>query len=497
MAGYDSQEKRITILLVEDSETAVLMIRQALAESVSAIRLDVVMTLGGAWEWLSQNTPDLAIVDLMLPDGKGTELIHPDKELTAFPILVLTGDGNEVEAVEAIKAGALEYLVKTPEVMDSLPRVVERCMREWGHIRRHRVAEAALRESEERFRSIFYTAAAGMAAISPARRITHVNAAFCRYTGYTDDELLQFNIDELIHEEDRASILAIYDDLFALKVMSVDCERRYLRKGGGDFWGHVSLSPVLTAERSVAYCIALVQDITARREMEKKLLLSNRELDAFVHNVSHDLRVLLTPIMGYVQILEEQYGDRFDQPALEMLHEVMRQSERMHDMLEDLLKLATVGGLESPGDPVCCNTVLGDVLRGFSTELARAGITVTAENLPEVRIPKTLCEQLFANLIGNALHYAGRGPIEVSGERSGETVRLSVRDHGPGVADEEKDRIFELFYRGVVGRRSSGTGIGLATVQKIARRYGGSAWVSDAPGGGSIFTVELVDDTGT
>jgi signal transduction histidine kinase len=86
--------------------------------------------------------------------------------------------------------------------------------------------------------------------------------------------------------------------------------------------------------------------------------------------------------------------------------------------------------------------------------------------------------------------------VEVQGERCGTGVRLSVRDHGPGVPDDEKTSIFELFSRGSTGSHTIGTGIGLATVQKIARHYGGSAWVEDAPGGGSIFIVELNDGGG-
>lgn len=72
-------------------------------------------------------------------------------------------------------------------------------------------------------------------------------------------------------------------------------------------------------------------------------------------------------------------------------------------------------------------------------------------------------------------------------------MRLYVRDHGPGIPESERSRIFEVFYRGVTGRKTSGTGVGLATVQKISRLYGGRAWVEETPGGGSSFRVELKD----
>ncbi len=488
--------KRITILIVEDSETAIAMIRHSIESAIDMVRLEFVRSLGDARRWLEVNRPDMAIVDLMLPDGKGTSLIHHDRDAAQFPVIVLTGAGNEVEAVDAIKLGALDYLVKTSEVLADLPRVIDRCLREWGYIVRHRQAENALRESEERFRSIFFNAAAGMVVVSPQRRIIEVNPAFCRFTGYDADELHDRPIDDLSHPEEAARISAMYDTLFAMREHAIDCERRYLRRDGSYVWGHVSVACVQSGERGALYSIALVQDITSRREMEEKLLLANRELDAFVHTVSHDLRSPLTPIIGYTQFIREQYASCLDDAALEMLTEVRRQGERMGSMLEDLLHLATVGGLETPPVPVSCNEVMVEVMANLTAEMTARGVSVEVADLPDLRIPRTLCMQIFDNLVGNAIHYAGNGWVEVTGERCSGTVRLSVRDHGPGVPDEEKSRIFELFYRGYTGRATAGTGIGLATVQKIARHYGGYAWVEDAPGGGSIFNVELVDGGG-
>jgi signal transduction histidine kinase len=103
--------------------------------------------------------------------------------------------------------------------------------------------------------------------------------------------------------------------------------------------------------------------------------------------------------------------------------------------------------------------------------------------------------QIFDNLIVNALKYGcERGEtIEVGGERNGEKVSLYVRDHGPGIPIDEQGRIFEVFCRGVAGKDKQGTGIGLATVQKIASLFDGRAWVEDTPGGGSTFWVDIVD----
>jgi PAS domain S-box-containing protein len=320
-----------------------------------------------------------------------------------------------------------------------------------------------------------------------------VNPAFCRFTGFEEDELLNRKIDEIAHPEDRSRVSAMYEELFALRQSSIDCERRFVTKTGDYVWGHVSLSCIVGSDGSPAYCIVLVQDISLRKALEEKLLLANRELDSFVHTVSHDLRSPLTPIIGYIQFISEQYSAELSPQVIEMLDEVLCQAERMNSMLEDLLALSTVGSVEPPLSPTKGAEVLKNILLRFSSEFSADGATIDVTTLPDIRIPKTLYQLILDNLVGNAIRYSGNERVEVRGELSEGAVRLTVRDYGPGVASDEKERIFNLFYRGVTGKRIPGTGIGLATVQKIARLYNGRTWVEDAPGGGSIFIVEMFD----
>jgi PAS domain S-box-containing protein len=372
-----------------------------------------------------------------------------------------------------------------------MSKVIERALRQWGYVVRQRLTEDALRESEERFRSIFQTAAAGMVVISPLKNILQVNPAFCKFTGHSEEELLSRSMLDITLPDDSDKISAMYDDLFSLKSKSVDCERRYLRKDGTIVWGHVSVACIFGGDGRPAYAIALVQDISRRKALEEQLLQANRELDAFVHTVSHDLRSPLTPIIGYVQFIQEQYPSELPSAVNEMLSEVLTQGKRLHLMLEDLLVLATVGKVAPPTMPVSGDEVLKGILMRFPSGEPYQGGVVTTSDLPDMLISKTLYLQILDNIIGNAVHYAGGKQVEVSGERNGSAVRLMVRDYGCGIPDEEKLKIFELFYRGSTGMKLSGTGIGLAIVQKIARIHSGSAWVEDAPGGGSIFIVEL------
>jgi signal transduction histidine kinase len=184
-----------------------------------------------------------------------------------------------------------------------------------------------------------------------------------------------------------------------------------------------------------------------------------------------------------------------DEQARGYLAEIVRQGNGMMELLEDLLALARVGHLDRPGEPQDVKGVVEGVIMGRGFELMEADMRVETGDLPASRLPRTLISQVFDNLVGNAIRYAGPGGvIEVEGERHNGLVRFTVRDHGPGIPEEERCRIFDIFYRAPSTAKSRGTGVGLATVLKIARLYDGRAWVEETPGGGCAFWVEMVDE---
>jgi signal transduction histidine kinase len=241
--------------------------------------------------------------------------------------------------------------------------------------------------------------------------------------------------------------------------------------------------------------LTLVQKFAAEQAVaNEKLAEANLELEAFVYTVSHDLRSPLAPILGYAELLQDTYKERLlDDQAHDFLEEIQIQGNRMMTLMEDLLTLAKVGHLERPDESVDVQEVVRQVRNNLASSIANAGIEVRIGELPKLRVPEVLLTQIFDNLVGNAVRYAGNegGPVEVGGERDGGWVRFFVRDYGPGIPEEERGRIFEVFFRGSTGKSVAGTGIGLATVKKIAKLYGGKAWVEETPGGGATFCVEM------
>jgi len=262
---------------------------------------------------------------------------------------------------------------------------------------------------------------------------------------------------------------------------------------GAYFWA--TASRLYNREGNFNGAIESIRDITERKKAEEDLKKAIQELDAFVYTVSHDLRTPLTTIVGYADVLRETCRERLNEEELGYLARINASSERMMALMQDLLTLAKVGQVEQPVEPIDSAEVVEEVVKSLVEPLSRAGLKVEIGDLPTLRLPRTLLTQIFDNLIGNAVRYAGKdgGPIEVGGERIGNLVRFHVRDHGPGIEEKERTRIFETFYRGSTCNQAPGTGVGLATVQKIARIYGGRAWVEETKGGGSTFRVEVDD----
>ena len=365
----------------------------------------------------------------------------------------------------------------------------------WRNIREIHRRKAQLLVSEERFRSVFSTAAAGMVLMHPDGTIFQANPAFCKFIGFTEEELVGKTVSDVTHPDDREQTVENYQSLFSGKKQSIHYEKRYLSRDGRTVWGHASVACLLDQEKLPGYCIGLVQDITERKEAEEALRIAHREMEAFAYTVSHDLRSPLTAIIGYAELLAEQCCDRLNEQELGFLSEISSSGNRMAELMEDLLTLAKVGRIERPKEPVDAEEVAREVVRGLAMQDRWKGVSVEVGRLPALYVPRTQVVQLLDNLICNALRY-GCSPeclVEVGGERQGEAVRLFVRDHGIGIPAEERDSVFDLFYRGTTGRNTEGTGLGLATVQKIARLFSGRAWVKETPGGGSTFWVELID----
>jgi signal transduction histidine kinase len=238
---------------------------------------------------------------------------------------------------------------------------------------------------------------------------------------------------------------------------------------------------------------ALDQELEQRRQTEQQLRIANQELDTFVRTVAHDLRSPLTVFISGTELLRRQLRDQIPEPSLDMLQSIEEKGWEMARLLEDLLQLARVGRINQPAETVATTEIVHRAIADLQEQIFTSRTRVDVEPLPDFQAHTTLIYQLFANLIGNAVRYAGgpESPILIGGLRRGRKLRFFVLDHGPGIPNEEREKLGEIFFRGENARETPGSGIGLTIVQKIARHYQGHFWVEDTLGGGATFWVEL------
>lgn len=363
---------------------------------------------------------------------------------------------------------------------------------------KNRGAYQELKEEYAKRDLLLNSVAEGVYGLDLNGNCTFCNAATLKLLGYRDEkELVGHNVHHLIHHTHADGRSYAAEDCKACLAYKQNQEVHledevFWRADGTKFQAEYWSYPVLKGTKLVGAVVSFV-DITERKLTEARINAANRELDAFAYTVSHDLRTPLSAVIGFSDLIKEKYRSNLADEAIDLLDAIEMQGLKMASLVEDLLALATVGSLPSPELPVDSNAELAYVLGELSQDLEDSGTIVVPGDLPAVRIPETLLVQIFQNLVVNALRYAGKegGPIEVGGDRQGTKVRFFVRDHGVGIPEAERSRIFEVFYRGSTGRAQVGSGVGLATVQKIARHYGGNAWVEETPGGGATFWVEM------
>jgi light-regulated signal transduction histidine kinase (bacteriophytochrome) len=229
-------------------------------------------------------------------------------------------------------------------------------------------------------------------------------------------------------------------------------------------------------------------------QKSKELVRSNEELEQFAFKAAHDLQSPLTTILGYSELLnEESMGRSLTQNEKELgLSAIAKGATRMSLMIKALLDYAKVTKEEKKVPPVDLAQVVREVIENLHATITEKKAEVVSDSLPTVAINPGLAGILFQNLIGNALKYCENAPrVHVSAVRKGRKWIFSVRDNGIGIPEESLERVFIMFEKLATQREYPGSGIGLATCQKIVARYGGRIWVESKPGEGSTFFFTL------
>ncbi len=362
--------------------------------------------------------------------------------------------------------------------------------------------EAELCLSEERFRKVFEDGPLGMVIAGLDTRFSAANLAFCRMLGYTEEELKALSFLDVTHPDHRESDLTNIRRVVAGHQPVYHTEKRYLRKDGGVIWGAATVSTLREAEGTGLSLMAMVEDISLRKQAEyalaektAELARSNRELEQFAAIAAHDLQAPLRAVSSYLTLIARRYNDRLDENGREFIAYALGGTARMKTLINDLLTYSRVGTRGSRFAPTDCQAVFERVQHNLALTIKEQQAQVSSDVLPFILADETQLEQLLQNLVENAIKFHGpeRPRVHVGAERrqipGSEQAEwlFSVRDNGIGIDPQFAERVFEIFQRLNTRSDYQGNGIGLAVSKRIVERHGGKIWVVSQPGQGACF----------
>ena len=485
----DELSESSTVLVVEDDEGLSRLIKKSL-ETIG-VNVKAVHSGAEAIDFIVNHSPLITLLDYRLPDMTASQIVQDLKgRKIDFQFIVMTGHGDERVAVEMMKAGARDYIVKQGQFFELLPSVIKWVFKELASEKELIQAKKALEISEKKYRSIVDNALVGVYKSNIDGDILYANCALSNMFGYSSpEEMMSGGILQIYkNKKDRSDLLNNLKKSGGVDEFECECVKK---DGSG-------VDIILTATMDDNIISGMMVNITSRKRMEKILIQSEklRAMGVMAAGIAHDFNNVLAIINGYTQLLEcscdgnEELlkGFRAINKAVDDGSETVRRLSEFTRMGKSTAKHISLNMVEIIEQSInFSKPKWKDVAQagGATYEMDTEGLSpvrAVLGNPPELR-------EIVINIINNAIDAMPEGGrITFQTWEKGDTVFIGIADDGCGMSKEVQSKIFDPFY---TTKGLEGSGLGMSVSYGIIGKHGGKIDLISKEGKGTIFTIEF------
>lgn len=498
-ATVRTKEQAASILIVEDERIIARDIKLMLEELGYAVS-GIASSGDQALALAAQQSSDLVLMDIRIKgDRDGVQTAAQLIERYQLPIVYITAHTDDLTLVRARETEPFGYVTK-PITMQDLKIAIAMALT------RHR-AQRQIEKREEWFRSILRSTKEAIVITDGSGRISFLNQAAEEMTGNEQESALgrlMSDVLEILDENDQPQALQIYNQknnfqepqFLIGSIITPDELRQQVLVSIAPLQGEAGAGSVM-----VLHDISRIQDKQrALQQRNEQLQSFNNKLEFLSYSLTHDLREPMRMVSLYSDMLVKYDQNALSEETREQLKGIKQASLRMGTVMNSLLDYFSASQLDLKEQrPIDANVPLEEAKLNLSAAIRLSNANIEAYPLPVVHAHPTALMLVFQNLIGNAIKYANRESpiIRISAVRDGDFWCFTVADNGEGFDPQQAQRIFELFRR-AHGRDKSGSGIGLATCQRLIEQHEGRIWAESKPGEGAHFhfTIPVAEKPG-
>lgn len=489
---------KINIIFVEDNlDDAKRLWDQLERENISMIR-KLVDNRKDLIEALNSFRPDLIISGYDLRNISGMEALDIRNEMApGIPFILVTGVADETIAVNCMKAGADDYIMKRN--LHRLGEAIKSAMSKREIIREKDKTESMLRESEEKYRSIVdYSPDAIL--VHSGGKILFANPTTLRLLkAKSFEQVKDINLIDLVQKDYRAKAEEKFRESHKTKQGGEYMELKYVNLENEVIEIEIISMPITYMGKPAVQ--AIVRDITERKRVETELIKAKEKAEesdnlktAFLHNISHEIRTPMNAIVGFSALVTEP-GLTSD-TVNSYLKIIVDSSEQLLSIVNDIIEISNieVGIMKSGTTEINLNLELISIYQHFNSKAIEKGITFTLhtgipDNRSAIEADSQKLNHVLSNLLSNAFKFTRSGKIGFGYRVTGKNLEFFVSDTGIGINEAHFNKIFERFYQveSSATRAYEGTGLGLAITKAYVEFMGGHIWLTSQQGRGSTF----------